>query len=445
MARPFCFIHAADLHLDTPFEGIAGPAPRVAEALKEASLQAWDALVQLTLDEQAAFLLLAGDIYDGEERGVRAQLRFVQGLRKLSEARVPVFIVHGNHDPLHGRRGWSAVREWPEGVTVFEAGEVGSVAVTADGTTLAVVHGTSYAQRDTAENLARSFRRTGDTKLQIGLLHANVGGQKGHAAYAPCTLTDLEETGLDYWALGHVHKQTVLRERAPWVVYPGDTQGRSPKPAETGEKGALVVRCDGDKVRRTESRALDSVRFVTCQVRVDEAADVAGVRDLIAQALDEARERHAQRGLLARVTLTGRTPLSAVLKRQGAVDELAQSLRDDLDGADPFVWLEALRDHTGAALDRQAILEAGDFRAELVAAVQAPWATAAVAQEPGAAAETAEAVETAAGFVAEASRSLERLADLRRLLRELDPEPADELLDEALELALDRLSPEEPA
>jgi DNA repair protein SbcD/Mre11 len=428
MARPFCFVHAADLHLDTPFEGIAKPAPRVAEALQQASLQAWDALVQLTLDEKAAFLLLAGDIYDGEERGVRAQLRFLRGLRMLADARIPVCIVHGNHDPLHGRRGWSAVRDWPEGVTVFEAGEVGSVPVAFDETLLATVHGISYAQRDTAENLARRFTRSGDAKIQIGLLHANVGGQKGHAAYAPCTLTDLEQTGLDYWALGHVHKSTTLRERSPWVVYPGDTQGRSPKASETGEKGALVVRCDDGKVRRTEFRPVDTVRFVACKVPVDDAADLATVHDLVVRALDETREQHQGRGLLARVMLTGRTPLSTALKRQGVVDELAQTLREGIDGAEPFVWLEALHDHTRAAIDRAAVLEAGDFRAELVAAFERLSLAEAAPDD----------------FVAGAAASLDR-GDLRRVVRELDPEPAAELLDEALELALDRLSAEEEA
>lgn len=106
----FRFVHAADLHLDTPFEGIGRVAPQIAEALRDASLNAWDALVRLTIDRDAAFLLLAGDIYDGAERGVRAQLRFVRGLERLAEHRIQTFIVHGNHDPLDG---WSAIRKWP--------------------------------------------------------------------------------------------------------------------------------------------------------------------------------------------------------------------------------------------------------------------------------------------------------------------------------------------
>ena len=113
MSGRFRFIHAADLHLDTPFQGVAGPAPEVATALYEASLQAWDNVVDLAIEREAAFVLIAGDIYDGADRGVRAQLRFLAGLKRLDEAGIRSFVVHGNHDPLDG---WSAIREWPAGV-----------------------------------------------------------------------------------------------------------------------------------------------------------------------------------------------------------------------------------------------------------------------------------------------------------------------------------------
>src|SRR5690242_8646941 len=145
----FRFIHAADLHLDTPFEGLARTSPEVAAALRDASLAAFDALVELTLREQAAFLVIAGDLYDGAERGVRAQLRFLRGLERLSAAGVHVLMVHGNHDPLGG---WSAIRAWPAGVHVFPSDAVEAVTVERDGEPLATVHGISYATRDPGEN-----------------------------------------------------------------------------------------------------------------------------------------------------------------------------------------------------------------------------------------------------------------------------------------------------
>jgi DNA repair exonuclease SbcCD nuclease subunit len=151
----FCFVHAADLHLDTPFRGIGETAPSVAGALRDASLEAFDNLVTLCLERQAAFLVIAGDVYDGAERGIRAQLRFLQGLTRLSDAGIQTFVVHGNHDPVE--TGWSAVGTWPPLVTVFGTKEVEAVPVQRDGRELAVVQGISYWRRDVRENLALRF------------------------------------------------------------------------------------------------------------------------------------------------------------------------------------------------------------------------------------------------------------------------------------------------
>ncbi|EQD56849.1 metallophosphoesterase, partial [mine drainage metagenome] len=135
----FCFIHAADLHLDTPFKGIERVSPVIGEALRDASLKAFDALIDLAEKRNAAFVLLAGDIYDGPERGVRAQLRFYNGLKRLSDMSIHSFVVHGNHDPLNA--GWSAIRDWPQLATIFGHDTIGSVVVERDGVQLATVHG----------------------------------------------------------------------------------------------------------------------------------------------------------------------------------------------------------------------------------------------------------------------------------------------------------------
>src|SRR3954454_23894101 len=212
----FRFVHAADLHLDTPFEGLARTSPEVAAALRDASLAAFDALVELTLREQAAFLVLAGDVYDGAERGVRAQLRFLRGLERLSAAGVQVLVAHGNHDPL---AGWSAIRAWPAGVHVFSSEAVEAVPVERDGHVLATVHGISYATRDCPASLLPRFAGAAGEGLRVGVLHANVGGDPAHAAYSPCSVDQLRAAGLDYWALGHVHQRAVLCDGDPWVVY----------------------------------------------------------------------------------------------------------------------------------------------------------------------------------------------------------------------------------
>ena len=234
-------------------------------------------------------MLLAGDIYDGPERGLRAQLRFRDGLERLAAAGIASFVVHGNHDPVE--QGWSALSgRWPDGVTVFGSSEVGAVTVERDGTALATVQGISYAQRREQRNLATQFRPHAGPGLNVGLLHCNVqGAATGYDDYSPCTLEDLTAAGVDYWALGHVHTRMVLSGRPggsePFVVYPGNLQARSPKGSEQGPKGATVVDVAGGRVERVEAVACDRVRFGTVEVDVAGIADVAELRvELVEQA-----------------------------------------------------------------------------------------------------------------------------------------------------------------
>jgi DNA repair exonuclease SbcCD nuclease subunit len=240
----FCFIHAADLHLDTPFEGIGQVAPHVAEALRDASLEAFDALVELAFARNAAFVVFAGDIYDGADRGIRAQLRFRRGLERLSDAGIWSFVVHGNHDPV--ATGWSAIRgDWPPLVKIFAPGLVDEVAVVKNGEPVATVRGVSFAQRGEVDDLALRFPGRSGPELHVGVLHCNLGGNLKHDPYAPCSVDDLVKPGYDYWALGHIHQRTIVRDGDPWIVYSGNLQGRSPKTSEQGAKGALVVEVDG--------------------------------------------------------------------------------------------------------------------------------------------------------------------------------------------------------
>ncbi len=360
----FRFVHAADLHLDTPFHGLSRTAPAVAQALRDASLEAFDALIAWTLESEAQLLLLAGDIYDGAERGVRAQLRFRDGVERLSGAGIHTCVVHGNHDPLSG---WSAIREWPARCTVFGAEAVGAVAVKdAGGQLLATVYGQSYAQSATHDNLALGFKRGAPGGLHIGLLHCNVGGHADHAPYSPCTLDDLDAAGMDYWALGHVHTRKVWERGRSHVVYPGNLQGRSPHAGERGEKGAYLVQVEDDEIRELTFRALDRVRFEHLDVDLTESEDLYAVKSRCLEAADTARRQHGERGVLLTATLRGRTAVHQDLARPGTVTDLLAELRDAFDGESPFLWWDLVRDRTRSPVHMQALSDRDDFLGALV-------------------------------------------------------------------------------
>jgi DNA repair protein SbcD/Mre11 len=357
----FTFIHASDLHLDTPFKGLAQIDPALARRLRDASLVALDRIVDKAIEVQAAFVVFAGDLYDGVERGIRAQLRLHDALSRLDEQGIYSFIVHGNHDPESG--GWTAVRSWPERVTIFGPGRPQCVPVERGGRTLATVHGVSYGARAEQDNLALRFPSVSDGGVRVGVLHASVEkSDTGHERYSPCTIEDLRSRGMTYWALGHVHRHMIL-SRAPWIVYSGNTQGRDPGPGEQGAKGALVVEVDQHAVTRVEPFATDSARFFGVDVDLRDIDDIGDVEAHLRHQADALVASNPGVDLLLRGSLHGHSPLYRELRSPARRGELLDALRDR---ADQHVgWLDLFSDvHPAIDLDR--IRHSQDLRAAVL-------------------------------------------------------------------------------
>ncbi|MCX8032093.1 MAG: DNA repair exonuclease [Thermoleophilia bacterium] len=370
----FTFIHAADLHLDTPFEGITRVSPELAEVLRDASLKAFDRIVELAIERQAAFVLFAGDIYDGEDRGVRAQLRFLRGVERLSREGIATLVCHGNHDPLGG---WSAIRHWPDNVKIFGSSEVEAVPISWRGEVVARVYGLSYDRREVRENLTLRFLALPELaggaaerrELWIGMLHCTVGQQPEHAPYSPCSLEDMRKVAVDYWALGHIHRHDVLSSGSQWTVYPGNTQGRSPKPSETGAKGVVVVTCEDNRVLGIEHVATDVVRFATLSLDVAELAESCDLGDLqkaLIRRADQLLSENQGRALILRVFLSGRNELYHALNRPGAVEQLLRDLREESASEGGQVWWESLVNKTRPPRDISSLEGRTDFLGALV-------------------------------------------------------------------------------
>jgi len=329
-------------------------------------------------------------------------------------------------------------------VTLLDSAGVGAVPIERDGERLATVHGISYATRDVSENLALRFRRGPEPGMHIGLLHCNLGGDPNHAQYSPCTEDDLRRAGMDYWALGHIHQRQVLCSGDPWIVYPGNTQGRSAKPTECGPKGAMVVDGEGSTVRAVEFAPIDRVRFLSMEVDVSPVGDIPSLAQLLHRRAEELRAEHEGCGLLVRATLTGRVGrfgsrgelpgsgapgwLGEQLRRAGVTDSLLDELRHEMASLEPFFWWESLRDRTRTRPEDESVRRRGDFSAELLGVCDG------LEDDP---------------------RRLEHLLEdrsgvLRRAARAgsvLDTEVEDPvgLLNEARELALDLLETDETA
>lgn len=397
-------------------------------------MAAFESLIDLCLERGAAFLVIAGDVYDGPERGLRAQLRFRDGLARLSEAGVASFVVHGNHDPAES--GWSALSgPWPEEVTVFGPRTVQAVTVERDGVPLASVQGISFARRSERENLALRFDRNAGPGLQVGVLHCNVqGAASGYDDYSPCTLEDLKGVGLDYWALGHIHSAMTLSGREgsgePWVVYPGNLQARSPKASERGPKGAVVVQVRAGQVASVEPVSCDVVRFELVELDVAEVADLADLRARLAALCKQRLASAEGRSLVLRGRLVGRGEVAPDLRRPGSIEGLVLALRDELAEDDPFAWWDSIDDRSRSTVDLELVRSGSDFAADLVA--MADELKSCLSSEPDAIEELAAELSEGLPGPLRTHRALERLLDT-------PSESASELVDRALLLALGEL------
>ncbi|MFY0779855.1 DNA repair exonuclease [Peribacillus simplex] len=238
------FIHAADLHLDSPFSGLKDLPSTILKELRESPFKAFQNIINEAISHQVDFIVLSGDLFDGENRSLRTQVRFRREMEKLQRHQIPAYIIHGNHDHLSG--SWITV-ELPDNVHVFSGQTEVKLFEKIGGTTVHL-YGFSYPRRHVRERMIETYIKAEGADYHIGLLHGNLEGNSEHSPYAPFSLKELAAKDFDYWALGHIHKHQVVSED-PLVIYPGNIQGRNRK--ESGVKGCLLVEFDGDTKRHT--------------------------------------------------------------------------------------------------------------------------------------------------------------------------------------------------
>jgi DNA repair exonuclease SbcCD nuclease subunit len=360
--QPFKFVHAADLHFDSPVVGLKSRNDVVGRRVQEAGYEALENLINLCLAEQVDFLLVAGDVYDGAIRKPHAQLRFQTGLTKLADAGIQSFVVHGNHDPLNGR--FSNIT-YPDAAHFFGAEPTWAEA-RRGGNAIARVQGVSYPQRDVSENLAASFAEPhADDLFSIGLLHCNLGGDPAHPNYAPCTVDDLKAKQHNYWALGHIHKKDVpYRDQFTTIAYPGNIQARDA--GEPGARGCYLVEVDGAGTVDLEFRPLDAVRWHVGEVSIEGLSGIDDLRDAIMNALDAALLAGDGRDVVTRLTLIGRGPVQTDLADAGEREEFIVDLQESLSMISPWVWLERLADETKSNIDLDARAQQDDFLGDVL-------------------------------------------------------------------------------
>lgn len=349
------FLHAADVHLDSPLRGLDRYDGAPVDQIRGATRKALENLVSLAIEEEVNFVILAGDLFDGDWPDFNTGLFFARQMARLGEKSIQVYAVRGNHD---AESKMSRKLPWPRNVYFFSSKKPESITI--DNLDV-VIHGQSFASQKVTADLALAYPPAVAGKFNVGILHTSLDGRPGHATYAPTSLDVLKSKGYDYWALGHIHKREIV-SNGPLVVFPGNTQGRNIK--ETGTKGCELVTLESGGLR-TEHRPLDTLRWKVLDVEISGATDLDEVLERTAKILDSTVAEAGDRLSAVRVRLTGRSNAhNAIAAKPETVRQQVRALA--IARGNGSVWVEKVSIETSAAVDLAALKTRGDPIGELL-------------------------------------------------------------------------------
>jgi len=349
------FLHASDLHIDSPLRGLDRYEGAPVARLRNATRAALERLVDMAIAGRVDFVLFAGDIYDRDWQDFHTGLFFREQMVRLGRADIRVFIVQGNHD---AQGVITRQLLLPSNVNVFSSRTAQTFRINE----LSVaIHGRSFPDRAVDEDLVPSYPAPVPDFFNIGMLHTSLNGRTGHDTYAPTDLATLVAKGYEYWALGHVHAREVVSE-VPRVVFPGNLQGRHAN--ETGAKGCELITVEAGRIE-TEFVALDVARWNQVIVPLDSLNGLEALGDAFRETLEPVLVGGMDRLHAVRVTLTGSTVLHRLEANQpGTLAAAVQAAAQDVSDAE--IWIEQVRLELTTPMDRAQAAQRHDAVGELI-------------------------------------------------------------------------------
>jgi exonuclease SbcD len=358
------FIHTADLHLDTPFKGLASWNRDLAGRLKDATFMSFKRIVDLCLKEKVDFLIISGDIFESDNNPLAAQLKFKGELDRLSDNKIPVYFVCGNHDPVNT---WPEIIQLPENVFRFGSDRVENFTYSKDGNPIADIFGISYQDKALKKNLALKYKlKNNPSPFSVAILHGTVGAAGPHENYAPFKVKDVLNKGFAYWALGHIHKRQIINKSSPVIVYPGNPQGRDF--GETGAKGCYLVEINTDNTVNFKFIPVQLIRFEEIEIDLTDEDKIDILWDKIEKGKNAIKDYDESVSYILRVNLTGRTILHTHLNKPGEIEKLQVHFNEGQLDKIYFTWIDRFDLNTSPAIDIDQIKKGNDFTAEILKA-----------------------------------------------------------------------------
>ena len=354
----FQFIHAADLHIDSPLRGLETYSGAPVERLRGATREAFENLISLAIQQRVAFVVIAGDLFDRQWPDMNTGLWTAEQFRRLQREDIPVYLIRGNHDAASKVR--QAVR-WPDNVHEFSVRKPESLELREFGV---VLHGQGFAHRECPDDLASTYPDAVAEMFNIGVLHTSLTGSTQHDPYAPTSPETLIQRGYDYWALGHIHQRSdpPIQEN-PHIVYSGNTQGRHIN--ESGAKGCLLVTVANGAVARLEFCETDTVRWKSAEVKLGENDHVAALLATVQLQLAACRAQADDRLVAIRLTITGACAAHRTLANPRDREETLAEIRNLANELD-VLWIEKVVLETRPPIDIDQLKTSPDLVGELL-------------------------------------------------------------------------------
>lgn len=357
----FKFLHTSDVHIDSPLRGLQKYEGAPVEEFRNATRKAFQNLISLAINERVDFVLIAGDLYDGDWKDFNTGLFLIKELAKLHEHNIKVFIISGNHD---AESQITRHLRLPENVYRFSSSEPETKLI--EDLNVAI-HGQGFANRVVSIDLSQTYPNAIPSLFNIGMLHTSLNGREGHEPYSPCSISGLLSKGYDYWALGHVHKREVVSEN-PLIIFPGNTQGRNIR--ETGTKGCTIVTVMDKENIHAVHHDIDLLRWSDCDLNVSGVETPEDILDKLGGQYRAIIEDNSGHPLAVRVSISGRCKAHNDLSKNpekwtAEIHALASQVGYG------SLWIEKVIFKTDTDIDIEELIKSGDPLGDLIKYIEA--------------------------------------------------------------------------
>lgn len=355
--KEISFIHAADLHLDSPFLGLSHVPDIILNDIQDSTFNALERLIKVAIQKEVDFILLVGDLFDNEKQSLRAQIRLREAFKQLEAHHIQVYLSYGNHDCVSGN---IHPVTFPDNVHIFQEETVSSFTYRRNDQALATIYGFSYEGRAVLDNKAKEFKVIDShTPFHIATLHGSIKSNTDHDVYAPFYLSDLANNDFDYWALGHIHQKNILKEE-PLIVYPGNSQGRHRK--EEGERGCYYVTLS-EEDSNLSFIPLQAIQFKSVAIQATNCLDIYDLEEKINSSIQSLSNIDVP--ILINVTLNSNESNIFTWEANKLLEELIETINEGYVYRDPWRYIYHYNLKTEQQIDKTQSLAGEHFYSEI--------------------------------------------------------------------------------